>query len=73
MLSNVLARSSLLFFSIVSKYGFRCLMGPLYGWSSSLHHQYGVEWAFLCAWVPDAISNSYRFPNVFGEFFRGCK
>jgi hypothetical protein len=43
MLSNVLARSSLVFFSTVSKHGFRCFIGPLYGWSSSLHHQYGVE------------------------------
>jgi hypothetical protein len=43
ILSNVLARSSLLFFSTVSKYGFRCLIDPLYGWSSSLYHQYGVE------------------------------
>jgi hypothetical protein len=48
MLSNVLARSSLFFFSIFSKYGFRCLIGPLYIWSLSLHHQYGVEWAFSC-------------------------
>jgi hypothetical protein len=31
MLSNVLARSSFSFFSTVSKYGFRCLIGPLYG------------------------------------------
>jgi hypothetical protein len=38
MLLNVLARLSLVFFSTVSKYGFRCLIGPLYGWSSSLHH-----------------------------------
>jgi hypothetical protein len=43
MLSNFLARSSLLSFSTFSKYGFKCLIGPLYGWSSSLHHQYGVE------------------------------
>jgi hypothetical protein len=31
ILSNVLARSSLFIFSTVSKYGFRCLIGPLYG------------------------------------------
>jgi hypothetical protein len=31
MLSNVLAKSSLFFFSTFSKYGFRCLIGPLYG------------------------------------------
>jgi hypothetical protein len=49
ILSNFLVRSSLFCFSTVSKYGFRCLIGPLYGWSSSLHHQYGVEWAFLWA------------------------
>jgi hypothetical protein len=63
ILSNVLARSSLLFFSTVSKYGFRCIMGPLYGWSSSLHHQYGVEWAFSCAWVGMSFSGSILLPS----------
>jgi hypothetical protein len=63
MLSNVLARSSLLFFSTVSKYDFRCLIGPLYRWSSSLHHQYGVEWAFLCAWVGISFSGSILLPS----------
>jgi hypothetical protein len=29
-------------------FDFRCLIGPLYGWSSSLHHQYGGEWALSC-------------------------
>jgi hypothetical protein len=43
MLSNVLANFSFSSFSSFSRYGFRCLIGPLYGWSSSLHHQYGVE------------------------------
>jgi hypothetical protein len=38
MLSNVLASSLLLSFSTFSKYDFRCLIGPLYGWSLSLHH-----------------------------------
>jgi hypothetical protein len=58
MLSNVLVRSS-----FVSKYGLRCLMGPLYGWSSSLHHQYGVEWAFPCAWVGMSFSRSILLPS----------
>jgi hypothetical protein len=43
MLSNVLARFLFASISSFSRYGFRCLIGPLYGWSSSLHHQYGVE------------------------------
>jgi hypothetical protein len=38
MLSNVLASSSFSSFSNFSKYDFRCLIGPLVGWSSSLHH-----------------------------------
>jgi hypothetical protein len=38
MLSNVLARFSFASFSSFSMYDFRCLIGPLYGWSSSLHH-----------------------------------
>jgi hypothetical protein len=40
MLSNVLAS--------FSRYDFRCLIGPLNRWSSSLHHQYGVEWVLSC-------------------------
>ena len=63
MLSNVLARSSLLFLATVSKYNFRCLIGPLYGWLSSLHHQYGVEWAFSCAWVGMSFSESILLPS----------
>jgi hypothetical protein len=43
MLSNVLASSSFSSFSNFLKYDFRCLIGPLNGWSSSLHRQYGVE------------------------------
>jgi hypothetical protein len=62
ILSNVLARSSLFFFSIVSRCGLKCLIGPLYGWSSSLHHQYGVERAFSCAWVGMSSSRSILLP-----------
>jgi hypothetical protein len=68
MLSNVLAKLSLFFFSTVSRYGFRCLIGPLYGWSSSLHHQYGVEWAFLCAWVGILFSGSILLPSFANLF-----
>jgi hypothetical protein len=63
MLSNFLARSSLFSFSTFSRYGFRCLIGPLYGWSSSLHHQYGVEWEFSCAWVGMSFSWSILLPS----------
>jgi hypothetical protein len=48
MLSNFLASFSFSSFSSFSRYDFRCRIGPLNGWSSSLHHQYGVEWALLC-------------------------
>jgi hypothetical protein len=63
MLSNVLASSLLLSFSTFSKYQFRCLIGPLYGWSSSLHHQYGIEWAFSCGWVGMSFSRSILLPS----------
>jgi hypothetical protein len=63
MLSNVLTSSSLFFFSTFSKYDFSCLIGPLYGWSSSLHHQYGVEWAFLCGWVAMSFSRFILLPS----------
>jgi hypothetical protein len=63
MLLNVLARSSFLSFSTFSKYGFRCLIGPLYGWSSFLHHQYGVEWTFSCAWVGMSFLGSILLPS----------
>jgi hypothetical protein len=63
MLSNVLVNSLLISFSIFSKYDFRCLIGPLYGWSSSLHHQYGVEWAFSCGWVGMSFSRSILLPS----------
>jgi hypothetical protein len=45
MLSNDWASFLFSSFSSFSRYVFRCLIGPLYGWSSSLHHQYGVECA----------------------------
>jgi hypothetical protein len=48
ILSNFLASSSFSSFSSFSRYDFRCHIGPLYGWSSSLHHQYGGEWALSC-------------------------
>jgi hypothetical protein len=63
MLSNVLANSSLLFFSTFSKYDFRCLIGPLYRWSSSLHHQYGVELVFSCGWVDISFPRSILLPS----------
>jgi hypothetical protein len=63
MLSNFLASSSLFSFSTFSRYGFKCLIGPLNGWSSSLHHQYGVEWAFSCAWVGMSFSGSILLPS----------
>jgi hypothetical protein len=63
MLSNILARSSLLFCSTFSKYGFRYLIRPLYGWSSSMYHQYGMEWAFSCAWVGMLFSGSILLPS----------
>jgi hypothetical protein len=39
MLSNVMASFIFSSFSIFSRYDFKCCIGPLYGWSSSLHHQ----------------------------------
>jgi hypothetical protein len=48
ILSKFLASFSFSSFSSFSRYDFRYLIGPLYGWSSSLHHQYGVEWALSC-------------------------
>jgi hypothetical protein len=62
MLSNVLVSSLLLSFSTFLKYDFRCLIGPLYGWLSSLYHQYGVEWAFSCGWVGMSFSRSILLP-----------
>jgi hypothetical protein len=47
MLSNDLASFLFSSLSSFSRYDFRCRIGPLYGWLSSLHHQYGVEWALL--------------------------
>jgi hypothetical protein len=72
MLSNILASSLLLSFSTFSKYDFKCLIGPLYGWSSSLHHQYGVEWVFSCGWVGISFSRSILLPsfaNLFASSF----
>jgi hypothetical protein len=43
MLSKFLKSFSFSSFSSFSRYDLRCLIGPLYGWSPSLHHQYGVE------------------------------
>jgi hypothetical protein len=45
MLSNVFASFSFSSFSSFSRYDFRCCIGPLHGWLSSLHHQYGVQYA----------------------------
>jgi hypothetical protein len=58
MLSNDLANFSFSSFSSFSRYGFRCLIGPLYGWSSSLYHQYGVEWALSCGWYGISLTST---------------
>jgi hypothetical protein len=63
MLSNVLSSFSFSSFSSFSRYGFRCLIGPLYGWSSSLHHQYGVEWALLCRRKDMSLTSTILLPS----------
>jgi hypothetical protein len=62
MLSNVLASFSFSSFSSFSRYDFRCLIGPLYGWSSSLHHQYGVEWALSWGWKGISLTSTILLP-----------
>jgi hypothetical protein len=62
MLSNALASFSFSSFSSFSRYDFRYLIGPLYGWSSSLHQQYGVEWALSCGWN---VTYKYYFASFF--------
>jgi hypothetical protein len=62
MLSNVLASFLFSSFSIFSRYGFRCRIGPLYRWSSPLHHQYGMEWASSCGWVDISFASSILLP-----------
>jgi hypothetical protein len=42
MLSNVLASFSFSSFSSFSRYDFRCRIGLLNGWLSSMHYQYGI-------------------------------
>ena len=39
MLSNVLSSFTMSSVSIFSRYDFRCCIGPLYGWPSSLLYQ----------------------------------
>jgi hypothetical protein len=63
MLSNVLASFLFSSFSIFSRYGFKRRIGPLYRWSSSLHHQYGVEWAFSCGRIGMSFSRSILLPS----------
>jgi hypothetical protein len=40
----------------------------LYGWLSSLHHQYGVEWAFSCGWIGMSFSRSILLPSFANLF-----
>jgi hypothetical protein len=68
MLSNVLASFSFSSFSIFSRYDFRCCIGPLYGWSSSQHHQYGVEWAFSCGWKGISLTSTILLPSFVSLF-----
>jgi hypothetical protein len=63
MLSNVLASFSFSSFSSFSRYDFRCLIGPLYGWSSFLHHQYGVEWALSWGWKGISLISTIMLPS----------
>ena len=72
ILSNVLASILFFPFSIFSRYGFRCCIGPLYEWSSSLHHQYGMEWASLYGWVGISFASSIlllSFVNLSASLF----
>jgi hypothetical protein len=63
MLSNVLASFSFSSFSSFSRYDFRCRIGPLYGWSLSLHHQYGVEWALSCGRKGISLTSTILLPS----------
>jgi hypothetical protein len=63
MLSNVLASFSFSSFSSFSRYDFRCLIGPLYGWLSSLHYQYCVEWALLWGWKGISLTSIILLPS----------
>jgi hypothetical protein len=64
ILSKFLASFSFSSFSSFSRYDFRCRIGPLNGWSSSLHHQYGVEWAFHVG-GKGYVTNKYYFASFF--------
>jgi hypothetical protein len=68
ILSNVLASFTLSSFSIFSRYDFRCCIGPLNGWSSFLHYQYGVEWASSCGWVSMSFAKSILLPSFASLF-----
>jgi hypothetical protein len=63
MLSKVLASFSFSSFSSISRYDFKCCIGPLNGWSLSLHHQYGVEWAFSCRWKGMSLTSTILLPS----------
>jgi hypothetical protein len=62
MLSNFLAIFSFSSFSSFSRYDFRCLIRPLNGWSSSLYHQYGMEWALSCGWKDISLASTILLP-----------
>jgi hypothetical protein len=68
MLSNVLVSFSFSSFSSFSRHGFRCLIGLLYGWSSSQHHQYGVEWALSCGWYGISLTSTILLPSFASLF-----
>jgi hypothetical protein len=63
MLSNILASFSFSSFLSFHRYDFRCRIGPLYGWSSSLYHQYGVEWAHSCGRKGILLTSTILFPS----------
>ena len=51
--------------STISRYGFRYHIGP---WSSSLHHQYIMEWIFSYAWIGMSSSRSILLPSFASLF-----
>jgi hypothetical protein len=63
ILSKDLASFSFSSFSSFSRYDFRCRIGPLYGWSSSQHHQYGVEWALSCGRKGISLTSTILLPS----------
>jgi hypothetical protein len=64
MLSNDLVSFLFSSFPSFSRYDFRCRIGPLYGRSSSLHHQYGVEWALSCGLKGISLTSTILLPSL---------